>query len=72
VFVLISLDDRPVSQRTGLRERKSLSSASKNDEPTVTEVWTPEEDIELWRIKDFFDRFISVVYTVPNLYVTSR
>jgi len=45
--------DRPVSQRTGLRER-----VVKVVEPVITETWVPEEEIELWQLKEFGERFV--------------
>jgi hypothetical protein len=45
--------DRPVSQRTGLRER-----ISKIVEPIVAETWTSEEHIELWKLKEFAEKFV--------------
>jgi hypothetical protein len=49
--------DRPASQRTGLRERRSFTAANMA-EPLVTETWTPEEDLELWQIKEFAERLV--------------
>lgn len=60
VFVYILLSgDRPMSQRTGLRERRSVN-AVRSTEPTVTETWTPEEDIDFCKIKEFAERLVCV------------
>ncbi|XP_061191322.1 nucleosome-remodeling factor subunit BPTF-like isoform X2 [Saccostrea echinata] len=42
-------------QRSGLRERKRAESP-KQTEPSVTEHWTPEEELELWEIKQFGEK----------------
>ncbi|CAC5424118.1 BPTF [Mytilus coruscus] len=42
-------------QRSGLRERKRAESP-KHTEPSVTEVWTPEEELEIWEIKQFGEK----------------
>lgn len=42
-------------QRSGLRERKRAESP-KQTEPSVTEEWTPEEELELWEIKQFGEK----------------
>ncbi|VDI43251.1 nucleosome-remodeling factor subunit BPTF [Mytilus galloprovincialis] len=42
-------------QRSGLRERKKAESP-KHTEPSVTEVWTPEEELEIWEIKQFGEK----------------
>ncbi|XP_056018158.1 nucleosome-remodeling factor subunit BPTF-like isoform X3 [Ostrea edulis] len=42
-------------QRSGLRERKRADSP-KQTEPSVTEQWTPEEELELWEIKQFGEK----------------
>uniref|UniRef100_A0A0L8FKB1 Uncharacterized protein n=2 Tax=Octopus bimaculoides TaxID=37653 RepID=A0A0L8FKB1_OCTBM len=42
-------------QRSGLRERKRAESP-KQTEPSVTETWTPEEQLELWEIKQFGEK----------------
>ncbi|KAL3875950.1 hypothetical protein ACJMK2_033849 [Sinanodonta woodiana] len=42
-------------QRSGLRERKKAESP-KLTEPSVTERWTPEEELELWEIKQFGEK----------------
>lgn len=42
-------------QRLGLRERKRADSP-KQTEPSVTEEWTPEEELELWEIKQFGEK----------------
>lgn len=43
-------------QRSGLRERKRPESP-KNTEPSVTETWRPEEELELWEIKQFGEKY---------------
>ncbi|XP_067672997.1 nucleosome-remodeling factor subunit BPTF-like [Haliotis asinina] len=42
-------------QRSGLRERKRPESP-KQTEPSVTETWVPEEDLDLWEIKQFGEK----------------
>lgn len=42
-------------QRTGLRERRRPESPQHKG-PTVTEVWVPEEDLELWEIRQFGEK----------------
>ncbi|KAK3091634.1 hypothetical protein FSP39_021392 [Pinctada imbricata] len=42
-------------QRSGLRERKRADSP-KQTEPSVIENWTPEEELELWEIKQFGEK----------------
>jgi nucleosome-remodeling factor subunit BPTF len=42
-------------QRSGLRERRRPESP-KQKEPTVSEVWLAEEQLELWQIKQFCEK----------------
>jgi hypothetical protein len=56
LVILVVTGNRPASQRTGLRERRSVTTTGMA-EPTVTETWTPEEDLELWQLKYFAERF---------------
>jgi hypothetical protein len=42
-------------QRSGLRERRRAESP-KQKAPTSTEVWLPEEHLELWQIKLFTEK----------------
>lgn len=39
-------------QRSGLRERRRPESPE-NKLPTVSETWVPEEDLDLWEIREF-------------------
>lgn len=39
-------------QRSGLRERRRPESPE-NKLPTVSENWVPEEDLDLWEIREF-------------------
>ncbi|KAG1687147.1 Nucleosome-remodeling factor subunit BPTF [Nymphon striatum] len=59
ILVPIDLPSKPrekvVSQRKGLRERKRAESPV-NKAPSVTEIWMPEEDLELWEIKQFGEK----------------
>ncbi|CAH1794354.1 unnamed protein product, partial [Owenia fusiformis] len=41
--------------RKGLRERKRPESP-KMTEPSITETWVPEENLQLWEIKMFYDK----------------
>lgn len=60
ITVPIDLPTKPrekvASHRSGLRERRRPESPM-NKGPTVTEVWIPEEELELWEIKQFGDKF---------------
>ena len=47
-------------QRSGLRERRRPESP-KIKEPSVNEVWTPEEQLELWEIKQYGERQVTTV-----------
>ncbi|XP_025083493.1 nucleosome-remodeling factor subunit BPTF-like isoform X4 [Pomacea canaliculata] len=42
-------------QRSGLRERKRVESP-RQTEPSVTETWVPEEELELWEIRQFGEK----------------
>jgi hypothetical protein len=42
-------------QRSGLRERRRAESP-KQKEPTVKELWLPEEQLDLWQIKQFSEK----------------
>ena len=45
--------------RSGLRERRRAESP-KLKEPTVTELWLPEEQLELWQVKSFTEKYVSL------------
>ena len=51
----LSFVEKYTPQRSGLRERKRAESP-KQTEPSVTETWTPEEQLELWEIKQFGEK----------------
>ncbi|UYV79250.1 BPTF [Cordylochernes scorpioides] len=59
ITVPIDLPSRPrekiTPQRSGLRERRRPESPL-NKGPTVTEAWVPEEDLEIWEIKQFGEK----------------
>ncbi|KAH8037333.1 hypothetical protein HPB51_009888 [Rhipicephalus microplus] len=59
ITVPIDLPSKPrekvTPQRTGLRERRRPESPQHKG-PTVTEVWVPEEDLELWEIRQFGEK----------------
>ena len=59
VFVHLSvnvyLTEKYTPQRKGLRERKRPESP-KQKEPSVTEHWIPEEELDLWEIKLFGEK----------------
>lgn len=55
VYVLLMYVEKYTPQRSGLRERKRADSP-KQTEPSVTEQWTPEEELELWEIKQFGEK----------------
>lgn len=52
---LFALTEKYTPQRSGLRERKRAESP-RQKEPSVTEAWVPEEEIELWEIKQFGEK----------------
>ena len=52
------LAEKYTPQRSGLRERKRAESP-KQTEPSITEKWTPEEELELWEIKLFGEKSVS-------------
>ncbi|GFQ93826.1 nucleosome-remodeling factor subunit NURF301, partial [Trichonephila clavata] len=56
ITVPIDLPSKPrvksTPQRSGLRERRRPESPE-NRLPTVTESWVPEEDLDLWEIREF-------------------
>ncbi|XP_042904894.1 nucleosome-remodeling factor subunit BPTF [Parasteatoda tepidariorum] len=56
ITVPIDLPTKPrvksTPQRSGLRERRRPESPE-NRLPTVSESWVPEEDLELWEIREF-------------------
>lgn len=43
-------------QRSGLRERRRPESPE-NKLPTVAENWVPEEDLDLWEIREFGEMY---------------
>ena len=53
------ITEKYTSQRSGLRERKRIEPA-RPTEPSVTEVWIPEEVLELWEIKQFGDKYVII------------
>ncbi|XP_069124363.1 nucleosome-remodeling factor subunit BPTF-like isoform X2 [Argopecten irradians] len=59
IVVPLGLPSQPkekyTPQRSGLRERRRAESP-KQTEPSVTETWTPEEELELWEIKQFGEK----------------
>ncbi|XP_005095843.3 nucleosome-remodeling factor subunit NURF301 [Aplysia californica] len=59
IVVPLGVPDKPkekyTPQRSGLRERKRIEAA-RQTEPSVTEVWVPEEVLELWEIKQFGEK----------------
>ncbi|KAH9489881.1 hypothetical protein Btru_044487 [Bulinus truncatus] len=59
IVVPLGVADKPkekyTPQRSGLRERKRIE-AVRQTEPSVTEVWVPEEVLELWEIKQFGEK----------------
>ncbi|XP_013407675.1 nucleosome-remodeling factor subunit BPTF [Lingula anatina] len=59
IIVPIGLPSQPkekyTPQRKGLRERRRAESP-KITEPCVNETWTPEEQLELWEIKQFGEK----------------
>jgi nucleosome-remodeling factor subunit BPTF len=54
-FLCIHFSEKYTPQRSGLRERKRAESP-KQTEPSVTEVWVPEEELEIWEIKQFGEK----------------
>lgn len=56
VLLCCELVEKHTPGRSGLRERRRAESP-KLKEPTVTEVWLPEEQLELWQIKSFTDKY---------------
>lgn len=54
-YTLYLFLEKYTPQRLGLRERKRADSP-KQTEPSVTEEWTPEEELELWEIKQFGEK----------------
>ncbi|GIX97254.1 nucleosome-remodeling factor subunit NURF301 [Caerostris darwini] len=56
ITVPIDLPSKPrvksTPQRSGLRERRRPESPE-NKLPTVSETWVPEEDLDLWEIREF-------------------
>ncbi|GBM38532.1 Nucleosome-remodeling factor subunit BPTF [Araneus ventricosus] len=56
ITVPIDLPSKPrvksTPQRSGLRERRRPESPE-NKLPTVSESWVPEEDLDLWEIREF-------------------
>lgn len=59
IIVPIDLPSKPrektTPQRSGLRERRRPESPMTRG-PSVTEVWVPEEELELWEIKSFGEK----------------
>ncbi|CAL1541774.1 unnamed protein product, partial [Lymnaea stagnalis] len=59
IVVPLGVPDKPkekyTPQRSGLRERKRIE-AVRQTEPSVSEVWVPEEVLELWEIKQFGEK----------------
>ncbi|XP_013060531.2 nucleosome-remodeling factor subunit NURF301-like isoform X2 [Biomphalaria glabrata] len=59
IVVPLGVPDKPkekyTPQRSGLRERKKVETV-RQTEPSVTEVWVPEEVLELWEIKQFGEK----------------
>ncbi|XP_076346621.1 nucleosome-remodeling factor subunit NURF301 E(bx) isoform X2 [Tachypleus tridentatus] len=59
IIVPIDLPSRPrekaTPQRSGLRERRRAESPV-NKEPFLQELWVPEEELELWEIKQFGEK----------------
>jgi len=47
--------ERQMPQRSGLRERRNADS-SRLTQPTVTETWVSEEQLDLAEIKQFLER----------------
>lgn len=47
------------SIRSGLRKRKRPESPQ-STEPQVTEEWVDEDKLELWEIKQYGDRYITI------------
>lgn len=62
------LTEKYTPQRSGLRERKRAESP-KQTEPSVTEEWTPEEELELWEIKQFGEKYAINFYSPINFEV---
>ena len=56
--------EKHVSIRSGLRTRKRDDSPEPR-EPTLTELWLPEEALELWEIRQFADKVNKVVSSNP-------
>ena len=46
--------------RTGLRKRKRDESPVKS-EPTIREEWSNEEELALWQIRQYWERYVHVI-----------
>ena len=55
IYAAFGATEKYTPQRSGLRERKRPESP-KIKEPSVTEAWVPEEELELWEIKLFGEK----------------
>ncbi|RUS79321.1 hypothetical protein EGW08_012906 [Elysia chlorotica] len=59
IVVPLGVPEKPkeeyTPQRSGLRVRKRVEAA-RQTEPSVVEVWVPEEALELWEIKQFGEK----------------
>ncbi|GFN96955.1 nucleosome-remodeling factor subunit bptf-like [Plakobranchus ocellatus] len=59
IVVPLGVPEKPkedyTPQRSGLRVRKKVEP-SRQTEPSVVEVWVPEESLELWEIKQFGEK----------------
>ncbi|GFR88529.1 nucleosome-remodeling factor subunit BPTF-like, partial [Elysia marginata] len=59
IVVPLGVPEKPkeeyTPQRSGLRVRKKVE-ATRQTEPSVVEVWVPEESLELWEIKQFGEK----------------
>jgi len=47
--------ERQLPQRSGLRERRA-ADISRLTQPTITETWVAEKDLDLADIKQYFER----------------
>lgn len=54
-IIIINITEKYTPQRSGLRERKRVESP-RQTEPSVTETWVPEEELELWEIRQFGEK----------------
>lgn len=65
--LLLSTAETCTPQRKGLRSsalRPKRPEPGKQDGPIIIETWVPEEDLHLWEIRAFAERY--VMWTLTN------